>query len=46
MLRVAGTVELRLDETTGVLAVVGAANNDRRGQALFTFHLVAVSDDR
>jgi hypothetical protein len=35
-----------LDETTGVLAVVGAANNDQKGKALFTVNLSAVSDDR
>ena len=45
-IRGAGAVDLRLDETTGVLAVVGAANNELKGKALFTFDLAAVSDDR
>lgn len=45
-LRGAGHLEVRLDEATGTLVAVGAANNDLRGQPLFTFDLRAVHDDR
>jgi hypothetical protein len=45
-IRGAGLLELRLDEATGTLAAVGAANNDLKDQPLFAFDLRAVHDDR
>jgi hypothetical protein len=45
-IRGAGGLEIRLDDATGVLSAVGAANNDLRGKPLLTFDLRAVDDDR
>lgn len=45
-LRGAGQLDIRLDPETGVLAFVGAANNDQRDKPLLSFDLRAVHDDR
>jgi len=45
-IRGAGVLELRLDPASGMLTVVGAADNDKKDKSLLSFDLHAVHDDR